>query len=109
MALLNSRLCWWFLTNTGTTLANGFFRFKPDYIKPFPVPSNSITCTAIEQVEQLVNEVFQAKKDGDIETMHSKETQIDSIIYNIYGLTYDEVLIVDPETTISREEYELKK
>lgn len=38
MALLNSRLCWWFLTNTGTTLANGFFRFKPDYIKLFPVP-----------------------------------------------------------------------
>ena len=106
MALLNSRLCWWFLTNTGTTLANGFFRFKPDYIKPFPVPSSNITCTTTEQVEQLVNEVFQAKKDGDIETMHSKETQIDSIIYNIYGLTYDEVLIVDPETKISREEYE---
>ncbi len=106
MALLNSRLCWWFLTNTGTTLANGFFRFKPDYIKPFPVPSSNITCTATEQVEQLVNEVFQAKKDGDIETMHSKETQIDSIIYNIYGLTYDEVLIVDPETRISRKEYE---
>ena len=38
MALLNSRLCWWFLTNTGTTLANGYFRFKPDYINPFPIP-----------------------------------------------------------------------
>ena len=43
MALLNSRLCWWFLTNTGTTLANGFFRFKPDYIKPFPVPEFKLT------------------------------------------------------------------
>lgn len=38
MALLNSKLCWWFLVNTGTTLANGYFRFKPDYINPFPVP-----------------------------------------------------------------------
>ncbi len=43
MAILNSRLCWWFLTNTGTTLANGYFRFKPDYIKPFPVPEKIST------------------------------------------------------------------
>ncbi|MGL5958369.1 MAG: Eco57I restriction-modification methylase domain-containing protein, partial [Phocaeicola sp.] len=39
VAILNSRLCWWFLVNTGTTLANGYFRFKPDYIHPFPVPA----------------------------------------------------------------------
>ena len=38
MALFNSRLFWWYLKNTGTVLANGFFRYKPDYIKPFPVP-----------------------------------------------------------------------
>ena len=29
--------------------------------------------------------------------------------YHLYGLTYDEVLIVDPETPISREEYEAYK
>ena len=106
MALFNSQLFWFFIKNTGYVLRGGYYTFKTDYINPFPVPSCNITCTATEQVEQLVNEVFQAKKDGDIETMHSKETQIDSIIYNIYGLTYDEVLIVDPETEISREEYE---
>lgn len=38
MAILNSKLMWWFLVNTGTTLANGYFRFKPDYLKPFPIP-----------------------------------------------------------------------
>lgn len=32
--------------------------------------------------------------------------EIDLRIYKLYGLTYDEVLIVDPETPISREEYE---
>ena len=34
------------------------------------------------------------------------EQQIDFIVYHLYGLTYDEVLIVDPETPITREEYE---
>ena len=39
----------------------------------------------------------------------SLENQIDFLVYHLYGLTYDEVLIVDPETPISREEYEAYK
>ena len=27
-------------------------------------------------------------------------------VYQLYGLTYDEVLTIDPETPITREEYE---
>ena len=30
----------------------------------------------------------------------------DTIVYYLYGLTYQDILIVDPETTITREEYE---
>lgn len=33
------------------------------------------------------------------------ETKIDLIVYQLYGLTYKEVLIVDPETSITPEEY----
>lgn len=32
--------------------------------------------------------------------------QIDVLVYHLYGLTYDEVLIIDLETPITREEYE---
>jgi hypothetical protein len=39
MAVLNSKVLWWYLVNTGTVLANGYFRFKPDYIKAFPIPN----------------------------------------------------------------------
>ena len=34
------------------------------------------------------------------------ESEIPRLVYHLYGLTYDEVLIVDPETPITREEYE---
>lgn len=34
------------------------------------------------------------------------ENQIDLHVYKLYGLTYDEILVVDPETPITREEYE---
>ena len=33
-------------------------------------------------------------------------SKLDSLVYHLYNLTYDEVLIVDPETPITREEYE---
>ncbi len=108
MALLNSRLCWWFLTNTGTTLANGFFRFKPDYIKPFPVPKD-ITQKIEEAIVRIVDDILMQKKDNPQVDTKSLEREIDFLVYKLYNLTYDEVLIVDPESTISREEYELKK
>ena len=34
------------------------------------------------------------------------EQQIDLLVYHLYNLTYDEVLIVNPETPITKEEYE---
>ena len=37
------------------------------------------------------------------------ENQIDFLVYHLYGLTYDEVLIVAPDTPITREEYEAYK
>lgn len=108
MALLNSRLCWWFLTNTGTTLANGFFRFKPDYIKPFPVPKE-VPIKMEEAIVMIVDDILMQKKDNHQVDTKSLEREIDFLVYKLYGLTYEELLIVDQETEISREEYELKK
>jgi hypothetical protein len=34
------------------------------------------------------------------------ERQIDVMVYKLYELTYDEVLVVEPEFWLSREEYE---
>ena len=39
---------------------------------------------------------------AQIDTTHCK---IDLLVYHLYGLTYNEVLIVDPETPITQEEY----
>ncbi|MCQ2771235.1 MAG: hypothetical protein MJ236_05495, partial [Clostridia bacterium] len=39
-------------------------------------------------------------------TYNDFENKIDHIVYHLYNLTYDEVLIVDPQTPITREEYD---
>ena len=66
-----------------------------------------IAPASIEQQEvlrALVKEIDQKKNDG-LDTS-DLENQIDFLDFHLYGLTYDEVLIVDPETPISREEYQ---
>ena len=93
LALLNSRLCWWYMANTGTVLANGFFRYKPDYINPFPVPNYKITCKAQDIICQLVDFiVFLNDKSTPKILSHTSNERIishimeiiDMIIYELY-------------------------
>ncbi len=92
MALLNSRLCWWYLTNTGTTLANGFFRFKPNYIKPFPVPMQ-IPSPLEKAIERLVDYILGIKQTGQLNIVENIdndllrrqfESIIDALVYELY-------------------------
>jgi type I restriction-modification system DNA methylase subunit len=41
LGILNSKVMWFFLKNTGTELGGGYFRFKTNYLKPFPLPEIS--------------------------------------------------------------------
>ncbi|MBQ8720736.1 MAG: Eco57I restriction-modification methylase domain-containing protein [Paludibacteraceae bacterium] len=100
MALLNSRLCWWFLTNTGTTLANGFFRFKPDYIKQFPVPEFKLTSKGEMLVIKLTDFLLYLydKNNDDILTHTTNKrlaTHIEEIIDMIFYELYFEQHIKD--------------
>ncbi len=41
LAILNSKVLWFYLKNTGSVLANGYYRYKPTYLQNFPVPEVS--------------------------------------------------------------------
>ncbi len=47
-----------------------------------------------------------ATEEGNSEKKVIVKQCIEKTIYHLYGLSYDEVLIVDPDTPITREEYE---
>ena len=93
LALLNSRLCWWYMANTGTVLANGFFRYKPDYINPFPVPQ-SISKEAEKAITILVDYIIAIKslpKDVMVDDYVEREAiirqfenVIDALLYELY-------------------------
>lgn len=65
-------------------------------LKKIPIPSPKFGID--DRLIKLVKERLAGEK--------SVETEIDHLVYHLYNLTYDEVLIIDPETPITREEYE---
>jgi len=53
LAVLNSNLLWFFLKSTGYVLHGGYFRFKTDYLSPFPVRRISFITPLAERQHRL--------------------------------------------------------
>ena len=93
LALLNSHLCWWFMQNTGNVMANGYFRYKPAYINPFPLPSDETIIAAEPIIEPLVDclTYLYNKDNSDIYAHTSNKNLrihfndiLDMVVYELY-------------------------
>ena len=92
MAICNSKLFWWYLVNTGTVLANNYFRFKPNYIKPFPLPLIPPDIDLL--LQNLTDKILAAKESPVKENISMLESEIDNIVFDLYGLTVEEINII---------------
>ena len=86
LSIMNSRLCWWFLKNTGTVLANGYYRYKPAYLRPMPIPNISPKEDSI--IKTMVKRILASKDEIEKKMIVDK---IEQKIFNLYGLTKDEI------------------
>ena len=59
-----------------------------------------------ERLSKLSLRVLQMKDPDHLKDTSIIENEIDRLVYKLYGLTFDEILIIDPQTPITREEYE---
>lgn len=105
LAVLNSKLMEYWYRLTVQEQNKTFAEVKIVYLERLPIKSNKIL------QEQIVSYVSKLLSIKDLKNMHDTrieeiEKKIDNLIYKLYDLTYDEVLIVDPQTSITREEYE---
>jgi hypothetical protein len=102
LGLLNSELLWFFLKNTGTIFRGGYFAFTPDYLNGFGLVQP--TKNQEKQIVSIVENILSDKEQGK-DTI-ALEQQIDNMVYKLYELTYDEVKVIDPAFSLSKEEYE---
>jgi len=60
----------------------------------------------LEQPKTSETNVIEEKQKNPTVDTSSNESLIDIIVYHLYNLIYDEVLIVASQTQITREQYE---
>ena len=102
LAILNSKLINYLFATKFLNLA-----IKAEYLKQLRLPH--LSGKIQNKLENLVDNVMSAKQSDPSTDTTALEDEIDFMVYKLYGLTYDEVLVVDPETPITREQYEAKK
>ena len=48
---------------------------------------------------------LEATENNELQKIQDYENQIDILVYKLYDLTYDEVLVIDKDFSLSEEEY----
>jgi len=110
LGILNSPLLWWFIKTTGYALRGGYFTFKTNYLKPFPIRTiNFSDPTDKARHDRMVSLVTQMldlnMRIQDAKLEHEKtllqrqieatDTSINKLVYELYGLTEEEIKIVE--------------
>jgi hypothetical protein len=110
LSILNSPLLTYFLKETGTALRGGYFRMKTAYLNPFPIRpidfTNAADKAAHDRMVKLVDNMLQlherlvsANAAHDREMLQRQidatDRQIDALVYQLYGLTAEEIWIVE--------------
>ena len=85
----------------GLRMAGNYLPFTAPYLSCMCIPQNIDSL----EIECYVRSIISAKVSSANADTSMIENQIDKLVYQLYGLTYDEVLIIDPDTPITEEEY----
>ncbi len=104
LGLLNSKLLLFFYSNLTQTIRGGYYRFIRQYLEQLPIKEN-IPNNYSNNILTLVQEVITKQQDPNANTSQL-EQEIDVLVYQLYNLTYEEVLIIDKDFPWSRAAYE---
>ena len=105
LACINSKVVDFYYKKKFSTKKTDVFPEIQTYLyEQLPIPSASKDIQ--NRIENLADEILTAKLQSHGVATTSQEQEVDNLFYHLYGLTYNEVLIVDPQTQITREEYE---
>jgi hypothetical protein len=110
LGLLNSTLLFWYLKLIGTSLRGGYIRFWTKYLEQLPIRTINFSDPADkarhDKMVVLVERMLALhKKRAEVKLDHEKnliegqidatDKQIDALVYELYGLTEEEIKIVE--------------
>ncbi|OGY41075.1 MAG: hypothetical protein A2Y82_01560 [Candidatus Buchananbacteria bacterium RBG_13_36_9] len=104
LGIMNSKIFWFFLSNTGYVMRGGYFAFKTDYLKPFPIHlidfNNKEEKEMHDKIVKLVDEILKlnttsALREKNKSKIQALDYEIDKLAYELYGLGEEEINIVE--------------
>ena len=100
LALLCSKMGWWLISELCPPIQNGY-QLIWDNFRQIPIPM-----TLPDSLSEFATQAEQATSEGDMEKLQIVKKNIDKEVFRLYQLTYDDVLIIVPAPSFTREEYE---
>ncbi len=90
LAVLNSKLFTYLLSITSSEISGGFFRWKRQYMENIPIAAANDTQQA--PVIERVQKILAAPDSSEVPKL---EAEIDRLVYELYGLTEEEIAVVE--------------
>jgi len=95
-AVMNSSVVRFFFHQISPKVRGGYMRFKALYMRQIPIPSASAANQSA--IADLVDHILAAKRDDPDADVSALEREIDQLMYKLYGLTAEEIQIVEQST-----------
>lgn len=105
LSIFNSKLAQWYFEQIATSSGMGTNMWKKYKIEQFPIKETAKVMMV--KFENKINQILSSKKEN-IDTTNLEE-QMDVMVYKLYELDYEEVLVVEPTFGLSKKEYEAFK
>ncbi len=97
LGVVNSRLISWFGRYTLPNFGKDVFpKLNPNDIKELPIPKNF---EFIDHIKTMVTDIISAKQLDPNTDTSALESEIDQLVYQLYGLTDEEIRIVEGAST----------
>ncbi|MFH1195796.1 MAG: N-6 DNA methylase [bacterium] len=105
LGLINSKVLDYILKSIASTKQNGYYEYKPMYVSRLPIVQNpkeeikSEIEAKVFSIIELNKEILSLKLSHEQQTLQRQinaiDKQIDKLVYELYGLTEDEIKIVE--------------
>lgn len=93
LGILNSSVVHFFYSNITSSVRGGYLRFIRQYLEQIPIPD--MFQSRSDEIKTLVEKIIEAKKGKSTKNEIQFENHIDRLVYELYGLTDEEVEIVE--------------
>jgi len=110
LGIFNSRLWTFLFSQVSSTIRGGFFRWKSQYMSPLPIRTinfddsddvarHNRMVSLVDQMLELNKKLAESKTPQTTEMLRrqieSTDRQIDQLVYQLYGLTEEEIRVIE--------------